>query len=539
MNLNAEYLLPVEGLSFTGNAGFDYNEFDTVSARSAASGAGFNTNGSLFLESGLRRNVSLDGRFDYRTRIEAIDTELTATLGSTYQDFTRSGQSRATDNQGVLQNPIGGAADNRLISFFGRATFDIKDLFVINGSVNRNGTSRFAPGDRWGTFGSLTGAIKLTNLDFIQNSGVISQLKIRGGYGLTGQQEIGANLAFIRQFTPGQPQASVQFGDQFFTTLRPEGQFFLQWEETSGYNLALDFGLFEDRITGTVDVYQRETVDLLQFNRLADGGLENAGFQNSGSTEGRGIEGNLNIDLIRSADINWSVNLNGTLQEIEITDLIPGPNDSPRGIGGISGGVGNLIQERAIGADPTSFHVFRQVYGADGRPLRGVYVDVNGDNVINEADRVRYKKANPDAFFGFSSNFNYKNFFASFTMRGQVGGYNYNNVNSNAANFGNAFNTPGNFYNNLPTDILNTGFTDQELFSDYYIQSSDFLRMDNATIGYTFNMEDGIDLGFSVTGTNLFIITDYDGLDPEVFNGIDNNLFPRSRGIIFGVNATF
>ncbi len=537
-NLNAVYRLPIDGLSFTGNAGIDYNEFDTVSIREVNSGAGIRDNGSRFFQSGYRKNILLNGRLDYKTDFESINTKMEATVGSSFQDFIREGQRQGTDN-GVLAQVIQEGSSNRLISFFGRLNFDINDLLVVSGSVSRDGSSRFPSEDRFGTFGGASAALKLTNLDFVQNSGFVSQLKLRGGYGKTGQQAGIPGDTFIQRFTPGQPQASVQFGDRFLLTLRPEGQQFLTWETTSGYNLGLDFGLFDDRITGSVDVYTRETEDLLQFNSFADGGLENAGFQNIGSTESRGIEGNLNVDVIRTENINWSVNVNGTLQEVEVTNLTPGEDDAPRSdVGGIAGGVGNFIQERAIGFDPTSFHVFRQVYDSNGNPLDGVYVDTNGDNVINEADRVRYKKANPDAFFGLTSNFNYKKLFFNFTLRGQVGGYNYNNVDSNAANFTNAFNTPGNYINNAPTTILDTRFSDQELFSDYYVQSSDFLRLDNATIGYTLERET-VDYRFSLTGTNLFTITDYTGLDPEVFGGIDNNIFPRSRGFILGLGVTF
>ncbi|MGB5980928.1 MAG: SusC/RagA family TonB-linked outer membrane protein [Nonlabens sp.] len=537
-NLNAVYRLPIDGLSFTGNAGIDYNEFDVTSIREVNSGAGIRDNGSRFFQSGYRRNLLLNGRIDYKTDFESINTKMEATVGSSFQDFTRKGQRQGTDN-GVLAEVIQEGSTDRLISFFGRLNFDISDLFVLSGSVSRDGSSKFAPGDQFGTFGGASAALKLTNLDFVQNSGFLSQLKIRGGYGQTGNQEIPVSQAYIQTFTPGQPQSSVQFGDQFFTTLRPEGQVFLTWEKTSGYNVGLDFGFFDDRVTGSVDAYTRETTDLLQFNSFPDGGLENAGFQNIGATESRGLEGALNVDVIRSENLNWSINLNGTLQDLEVTNLTEGDNDEPRSdVGGIAGGVGNFIQERAIGFDPSSFHVFRQVYDTNGNPLSGVYVDVNGDNVINEADRVRYKKANPDAFFGFTSNLDYKNVFFSFTFRGQVGGYNYNNVDSNAANFTNAFNTPGNYVNNAPTTILDTRFSDQELFSDYYVQSSDFLRLDNATIGYTLDREK-VDLRFSLTGTNLFTITDYTGLDPEVFGGIDNNIFPRSRGFVLGIGATF
>ncbi|KQC32000.1 membrane protein [Nonlabens sp. YIK11] len=536
-NLNVNYKLPfLEGLTFDGNAGFDYNEFDSYSIRSANSGAGFNDNGSRSLSDGLRRNVLLNGRLDYETSIDAINTDVQATIGSSYQDFTRETYSQNTDN-GVLLDRRFFPGDNRLISFFGRLTFDINDLFVLSGSISRDGSSRFSPEERFGIFGGVSGALKLTNLDFVQNSGFLSQLKLRAGYGVTGQQEIGPDFLYIQVFTPGQPAASVQFGNRFLPTLRPEGTQDLTWEETSQYNVGLDFGLFDDRLTGTVDAYYRETTDLLQGAPLPGGALENFILQNAGDTQSRGLELGLNADVIRNDDLRWNVGANMTFNEIEITNLA-GPNDNPVEVGGIAGGVGNNIQERAIGFDPTAFHVYRQVYDQNGNPLNGVYVDINNDNVINNADRVRYKKANPDMYYGLTSNLSFKNFFFNFTLRGSAGLYNYNNVDSNAATYSNIFNNPGAYYTNSTTDVLDTNFENTQLFSDYYVQKADFLKLDNAQIGYNIP-GDKVDIRASLTGTNLFTITDYDGLDPEVAGGIDNTIYPRSRGIILGLGFTF
>jgi iron complex outermembrane receptor protein len=536
MNLNVNYKLPVEGLVFDGNAGFDYNEFSSQSVRLANSGIGFFSNGSRSFSDGLRRNVLLNGRLDYKTYFEDINTDFEATVGSSYQDFTRETTNQNTDGNGVLLDPRFFPGDNRLVSFFGRLSFDISDLLVLSGSISRDGSSRFAPGEQFGTFGGASFALKLTNLDFVQNSGFLSQLKLRGGYGVTGQQEIGPDFSFIQVFTPGQPQAAVQFGDRFVPTIRPEGTENLTWESTSQYNVGLDLGFFDDRLTGSIDAYYRETSDLLQFAPIPAGALENFGVQNVGDTESRGLEFGLNAQLIRQDDFNWNIGANLTFNEIEIANLA-GPNNNPVAVGGIAGGVGNTIQEWAVGSDPTSFHVFRQVYDENGNPLDGVFVDVNNDNVINNADRVRYRKANPDAYYGFTSNLNYKDLSFSFTLRGSAGLYNYNNVDSNSATFENIFNNPGEFYTNSTTDVLDSQFTEPQLFSDYYVQKADFLRLDNATLGYNFP-GDKVDIRTSVTGTNLFTITDYDGLDPEVSGGIDNTIYPRSLGIIFGIGFT-
>jgi len=536
-NLNAIYEIPfLQGLKFNGNAGIDYNEFDEFQKRDPNSAAGFIDGGFQSYTDGFRRNLLANGFLEYKTAIESFNTTVEATLGSSYQDFYReTANSRTVD--AVLQDFPITVNQNKLISAFGRVVFDIQDLVVLSGSISRDGTSRFAPEDRWGTFGGASAALKLSNLSFLQDSGVVSQLKLRGGYGRTGQQSGIPDREYIRVFTPGVPQVGIQLGNRFIQPLRPEGTQNLVWETTDQYNAGLDLGLFDNRVTASADAYYRETSDLLQFAPIAAGGLENFGVQNVGSTVSRGLEFALGVDVFRTNDLSWTLSSNLTLQQIEIDDLA-GPNDDPVNVGGISGGIGNTIQEWAVGSDPTSFHVYRQVYGEDGNPLDGVYVDVNGDNVINSADRVRYKKANPDAFFGLTSNLAYKQLDFSFTLRGAVGGYNYNNVASDSGSTEAVFNNPGDFYNNATTDILETGFSNPQLFSDYYVQNADFVKLDNATIGYNFP-GDNVDLRLSVTGVNLFTITDYDGIDPEVFGGIDNNLYPRSRGIIFGLGATF
>ncbi|GAK92855.1 SusC protein [Nonlabens ulvanivorans] len=535
--MNAEYKLPVKGLKFTGNAGIDYNEFDSYSLRDANSGAGDRVASKNFSR-GIRRNNLLDGRFDYSRDLEKLNTQMDLTLGSSVQTFFRQSFDRGLEN-GSLVDFLSSPDENSIVTFFGRASFDINDLLVLSGSYSRNGSSRFSEDNRWANFYGVSGAIKLTNTDFVKNSSFLSQLKIRGGFGQTGQQEISAPFAYLSTFTPGQQTAAVQFGNQFVTTIRPEGSIDLVWETTDQWNAGIDLGFFNNRLTGSVDGFYRETSDLLLFGPLPAGGLENGSIQNAGSTLSRGIETSINVKVLETENMTWNIGGNITFQEIEITDLA-GANDDPVQVGGISGGVGNNIQEWAVGSDPTTFHVFRQVYDQDGAPLDGVFVDTNGDNVINDADRVRYKKANHDAYFGLTTNFSYKRFDLSATLRGAAGGYNYNNVTSNAANLATIFptNTQIPLYLNTPSDFLNTGFSDQEVFSDYYVQKADFIKLDNVSLGYNFP-GDKVDIRASITGTNLLTITDYDGVDPEVFNGIDNNLFPRNRGIILGLGFNF
>ncbi len=225
------------------------------------------------------------------------------------------------------------------------------------------------------------------------------------------------------------------------------------------------------------------------------------------------------------------------IKEITKLNLTDNPNFSiPQG--GISGGTGNNIQIWKPGLDPSTFFVYRQVYDTDGNPIEGDYVDVNGDNQITTADKQAYKKATPDAFLGFTNNFSYKNFDFNFTFRGSFGNYVYNNVASSNGNLSTVVNTLGDYQPNAHSSVLSTGFNNQQLFSDLYIQRADFLRLDNISIGYLIPFEK-IKLRASLTATNVFVISEYDGLDPEISNGIDNNFYPRTRDIVLGLNFTF
>ncbi|MBT8259617.1 MAG: SusC/RagA family TonB-linked outer membrane protein, partial [Bacteroidia bacterium] len=291
---------------------------------------------------------------------------------------------------------------------------------------------------------------------------------------------------------------------------------------------------------GTIDAYYRETEDLLAVvNVPAGSNLSDQIVTNVGTTTSRGLEFSLNGDVIQQEDLNWNLGFNLTFQEVEIDKLNLSGDESffiPQG--GISGGVGNTIQLWRPGLDPSTFFVFRQVYDDNGNPIEGAYVDVNGDNQITEADRQAYKKATPDAFAGLTSNLSYKNLDFSFTFRGSFGNYMYNNVASDRGNTSTILDAPGNYYPNAHSDVLNTGFGEPRLFSDYYIRSADFIKLDNVSLSYLIPGEK-VTLRTSFTATNVFVISDYEGLDPEISSGIDNNFYPRPRTYVLGLNFSF
>ena len=539
-NFNVDYKLWfLEGLRFNMNAGIDYSENDGKQFNAASP---TNPNAIAFRNfyDGLDRNTALDLYVNYKNDVESINTNVDLTLGHAYQEFYRQSGGRDNGSNGTFVTRLPNVNRNALESYFARASFDISDKYLVSLSYRRDGSSRFSEKNRWSDFPGASIGWKITNEDFMQDS-FFSNLKLRAGWGVTGQQEIGLNYAFLGLYTPGTGDAAIQIGDEFLTTLRPE-EFDenLKWEETTQYNVALDFGILEGRLTGTVDAYYKETEDLLATIPTAAGSnLSDLLLTNVGNTTSRGLEFSLNGKVAQSENFNWDLGFNVTLQDYEITKLnLSGDPEFFIPQGGISGGVGNNIQLWRPGYDPTTFFVFRQVYDTQGNPIEGAYVDVNGDNQITESDRQAYKKATPDVYAGFTSNLNYKNFDFSFTFRGSFGNYMYNNVASDRGNTTTITNAPGNYYPNSHISVLDTNFQNQNLFSDLYIQRADFVKLDNISIGYLIPFEN-INLRASFTATNVLTITEYDGLDPEIGSGIDNNFYPRPQTYVLGLNLTF
>ncbi|WP_370104358.1 SusC/RagA family TonB-linked outer membrane protein [Winogradskyella sp.] len=542
-NFNVDYKFWfLRDLRLNINAGIDYAENDghRFEAANPNNDDAVPTNE---VSSGLNRNTSLDFYLNYKKDVESINTKLDITAGHAFQEFYIKSFVDRVSATLLTDTDIN---RNALESYFARASFDIADKYLISASYRRDGSSRFSEDNRWGSFPGVSVGWKLMNESFMENS-FFSNLKLRAGWGVTGQQEIGQNYGYLGIYTPSRNNAAnIQFGTLpngdpiFFQTLRPEGfDEELKWEETTQYNVALDFGLFNNRLTGTIDAYYRETEDLLSRVPVPAGAnLTDLLITNVGEATSRGIELSLNGVISQTENFGWDTNFNLTFQDVEITKL--SLSDDPNftlPTGGISGGVGNNIQILRPGYDPTTFFVFRQVYDDNGNPIAGSYVDVNGDNQITEADRQAYKKATPDAFIGFTNNFRYKNLDLNFTFRGSFGNYVYNNVASDRGNANAVVNQPG-YQANAHSSILNTGFTNQELFSDLYIQRADFVRLDNISLGYTIPFSK-MTLRTSLTATNLFVITEYDGLDPEIGNGIENNFYPRTRDIVLGLNFTF
>ncbi|GGB03855.1 SusC/RagA family TonB-linked outer membrane protein [Puia dinghuensis] len=446
--------------------------------------------------------------------------------------------------------------EHTLLSYFGRANYSFEDKYLLTATIRRDGSSRFGPTNKYGNFPSVALAWRIKSESFLRNVDGVSDLKLRAGYGITGQQDGFDNYLYMSTYTLSNPNASYQFANSYYQGYRPGGYNpSIKWEQTATSNLGLDYGFLDGRITGSVDFYYKKTTNLL-VNIPQPAGSNFSAFitANVGEMNNKGVEFNINLQPIRTKDLTWDVGFNVTYNKNKITRLTLVPNDTSFiGFqnGSIAGGIGGQFALiNAVGGTKNTFYLYRQVYNTSGQPIEGVFVDKNGDGIINQQDLYKSKPADPQAFLGFSTNVTYRRFNAGFVLRASLGNYNYNNIFSQTGTLnqilGNSvlYNASSNY---LATHFK--GGNAQELLSDYYIQNASFLRMDNINVGYNvgtiYHTHTNLRLNAGVQ--NVFVITKYTGLDPEIAAGtntlgnpgIDNNLYPRPRTYFLGLNLDF
>ena len=572
-NIKFDYELPIEGLTATVNLGYDVTRGERKRFLPSTLRNQVTDSGEVRRENLTRINQLLNLYMKYERELPGINSTFDVMMGYEHQDFTNEfPSSRAftlSTNIFGVNNPIVGTQqeisnsiqENRLISFFGRANYSYKDRYLLTVNVRRDGSSRFGPENRWGWFPSAALGWRISDEAFLEGTKKwLTDLKLRVGWGINGNQDFD-NYQFLSTYRFGNEFARYQLGNDLVTTTRPGSTDpDIKWEETSQINIGVDYGFLNGRLTGAIDFYQKNTQDLLFRVDVPSGtNLSNRVTTNIGELENRGVELAINGVAIDRGDLSWSLGFNISYNKNEITRLNNDPNFAGIRVGGISGGVGNTIQVLTVGQPANTFFTYRHRfdengnpvvdYNSDGTPreLIEIYQDINGDSLINESDLVFNENPFPDWAYGLTSNLYYKNFDLSFTLRGTIGNDVYNNNASFAGNFSRFVSdiTPGNMHES----VLTNRFNEPQILSDIYVENASFLRMDNITLGYTVP---GLpkDLSLRVYGTiqNLFVISDYSGIDPEVGNpsnqdnttlatfGIDNNIYPLSRTFIVGLS---
>lgn len=529
------------------NIGYDY--FSTKGHNNAPDNAAFTFRNGIGRKNDYEQTGKtqlFDFYLNYAKEIASVKSKVDATVGYSWQHFYKDGwafvRNGAETQVSVDKETSKFINENYLVSFFGRLNYTVMDRYLLTLTLRNDGSSRFSKENRWGLFPAAALAWKINDESFMKGIKAVSDLKLRLGWGVTGQQDIGNDYPYLPVYRGSTPTAQYQFGNTFYNTLRPNPyDANIKWEETTTYNVGLDYGFLKNRISGSIDVYKRETKDLLNFIPIAAGSnFSNFLTTNVGNLENKGIELTLNGLVISKKDLSWNVGFNAAYNENKITKLTKTDDPNYTGVdtGGIAGGVGNFIQNQRVGFPSNSFFVFQQVYGANGMPIEGLYVDRTGTGgtvTSNNLNKYHYKKPAPDYTLGISSRIAYKQFDFSFSGRANIGNYVYNNVASGSL-YSTVYNQSG-FYNNIPRQVNNSKFTNTQYFSDFYIENASFFKMDNMSVGY--NLEKYLKARISFTAQNVFTITKYSGLDPEVDGGIDNNFYPRPRVFVLGVNLTF
>ena len=483
-----------------------------------------------------------------KTFAGAVRSNLDVTAGYGYYDYktTRNNYPTLRADGSVLSTPNFpfDIPQNRLISYYGRAIYTLADKYILSGTLRTDGSSRFSPENRWGIFPSAGLTWRIKNEAFLADADGLSSLNLRLSYGKTGQQDGIANYGYLSNYYLSSNESQYQLGDAFYQTYSPIAyDQDIRWESTATYNAGLDYGFVGNRINGTIDVYYKKTEDLLSVIPIPVGtNFSNLLLTNVGNMENTGVELNINAIPVQQENLTWDLNFNFTYNHNKVTNLtaVDDPNYFTE-VGYIEGGTGQNVQVHTVGYSPFTYRLYKQVYHEDGTPLEGVYEDLDGNGMINDLDRNLYKSPLPSYILGFTTGLTYKKWNINTVLRANIGNYVYDNITSNMAVRNNVIN-PAGVVNNAPVDILNSNFQTNRAMSDYYLHNGSFLRMDNLSLSYNVGrlLANGVgNLLISANVQNVFTITKYKGIDPEVQSGIDNRVYPRPRTFVLGLNLGF
>lgn len=569
-NIQLDYKIHgLEDLHANLNLGYDVakatgSNFTNAGSFMAAKDSNFPGYGSGNTWNNLRRNHLLDFYLNYVKDIKSIKSHIDVMAGYSWQHFYYKDFSpnmsnvmpesekdingwtyNETEQRYYKDGDYAAPYENYLVSFFGRLNYNLMDRYLLTATLRRDGSSRFSENNRWGMFPSVAFAWSIINEPFMKKTtDVLSNLKLRLGYGITGQQEI-SDYLYLTTYKFNANPNSTYLGNSL---LKPQGYSpDLKWEQTTTYNVGIDFGFLNNRINGTIEYYQKHTKDLLNtVSAPAGTNFTNEITANVGKMKNKGVEFNINAVAVQTKDFSWDLGYNVTWNTSEITQLTASYNPSYPGInaGSASYDNGAVLQKHQVGSQPSTFWLYQQAYDVDGNPIQNTMVDRNGDGQITEADRYMTDKSPmPKVFMGFSSQFTYKNWDLGFNLRANFGNYVYNAFAANNSTIGNINPSLGYLWN-YDECIYRTNFTQVnesiQRASDYFLENASFLKMDNITLGYSFKkfFTEKLSGRISFSVQNVFTITKYTGLDPEC-SAIDENLWPNSRTYTLGLNLNF
>lgn len=549
-NVKIDYEV-IKGLTATLNMGYDYTSsegHDIVQDSTQWIYIPTPEGGITRTYENERQNELLDFYLQYKTELGST-SKVDAMLGYSWSHF-HSHDTDSTWNldRSVFQRGNDFPTEHYLVSFFGRVNYTLLDRYMITATLRNDQTSRFSPEQRSGWFPSVALAWNIADESFLSSGKAVSDLKLRIGYGITGQQDVVNNdYPYIPTYTLSNNSARYQLGSTFYNTYRPDGyDAHLRWETTTTVNAGLDFGFLENKLSGSVDVYQKETSDLLNQVDIATGTNFVAELiTNVGNMVNRGVEVNLTWTAIDTDDLSWKINGNVFYNQNEVTKLnnsddpnytVPEPQS---GVGGTTAGTAQVYR---VGSPIRSYYVYEQLYGPDGNMIPNAFVDRNDNGIIDDGDRYILQKPDPDVTIGLNTWLTYKRFDFAVNARANLNNYVYNNVAANSTYYS-LYDGMG-YLRNMSTQADLTELSTVSEFtrlSDFYVEEASFFRVDNISVTYNFPQlfNNALNLQTSLGVQNAFVFTNYRGLDPEVSGGMDNNFYPRSRVYMFGLKASF
>lgn len=528
------------------------DNIDSISATN------YKTHGKFTYYQQEKRNTLTGISLLYSKEIPSAKSKVDVLLTHEYQDFTTYAYNYASFGERGNKDTVPGSApqfatdkpEYRLESYLGRLNYTFADKYLLTASLRRDASSKFSPATRVGYFPAFAAAWKLKE-EFFSNSSVISELKLRGSWGITGQQDVGNLYPYLARYSRSTNSAAeYQFGNTFYNFLRPVAyDANIKWETTTAADLGMDFSFLNNRISGTVDVYHKKTKDLLSVVPVPPGSnFDITLLTNVGNMDSKGVEFTLNTTPVRTGTVTWDFGFNITYNTSKITKLLKqsDPNFTGIDVSAVGGGLTNYIGKFAVGYAPYVFNVYKQVYDPKtGQPIDGLFEDRNRDGQINDADRYFYKKPAPDVLLGINTQVTYKQWSLAMSAHGSFGNYMYNQYNSNNGVL-RAVKNPLLFIQNGASNYLQTQFTGSninEYLSDYYIENASFVRLDNINVGYNagkvFNKKARLRVNASVN--NVFVITKYKGLDPETSDdkGLMFTIYFRPRVFTLGASIDF
>ena len=527
----------------------------------------------------LQRNTLLDFYINYRKDFEAIKSNLDVMAGYSWQHFDYHGHSNTyvngpgfmTNNGMMIYNdgvytldydeasyanigkPVNNAPMSRweqelqLVSFFGRLNYSFADTYLLTFTLRDDGTSRFSKDTRWGLFPSVALAWKINNMPFMERTQTwLNDFKLRLGWGVTGQQDVGSYFPYLPIYTSSTSQGfqylNPDGSGQWIDPLYPEPyDANIKWEETTTYSAGIDMAMLNNRITLTLDWYLRDTKDLLAETIVSGWNTRDKVLTNIGTLRNYGIEATIGARPVVTKDFTWSTSYNVGWNRNKITKLTGDVETSRIEARGVPGGTGGGLQYHIVGQPAYSFMVYQQVYDSNGDPIPGQYVDQNADGVIDNDDKILYHSPEPKVTMTWNNTFNYKNWDFGISLRASLGNYMYNNQTYQGTRLSAV---SGYQLNNLLADryLFPLDLADPNLaLSNYFVEDASFIRCDNITVGYTWDhlMNNSLRLRLFGAVQNPFVITKYHGVDPEKFDGIDDSYYPRPITATLGVIATF